>query len=192
MPPASRVGALRPRSGPAVRSASGRRAATAMLAFRLLYDDDAGHQRSMDGTLVVIGAGLGERERIDLAGPGHVCAAREGGRSEALHAVRGGARAPGPGDRLPHRHGVLRRIAGSVVCALEEDVAHGHRANGAAATTTAATVVAARAGAVAGAPDGGGRESGQQPGAGSTHVPSLNGAAPCPRSSTCTPPSCGP
>src|SRR2546430_6101784 len=100
----------------------------------LLDDDPPGHGRPVNRTLVGVGSGIPERDRVAVVGPAHHHAVPEDLRDRAgrLDAVR--ARGiPGPGDAVARRERVHGGVFGFLVGASEEDVAHQDVADRAAA-----------------------------------------------------------
>src|SRR5262245_43016413 len=93
------------------------------------------------------------------------------------------SRAPGvgsgPGDRRPRGNRVRGGIPGAVVSALEEIVADGDGADGAAAMAAVVSVTGVGPGAVAGAGEDQPREGGERPGRDEAHpiLPVVGGAS---------------
>src|SRR5207249_6258443 len=94
-------------------------------ALSLLDYDPPGHGRSVNRTLVGVGSGIPERDRVAVIGPAHHHAVPEDlrGHARRLDGVR--ARGiPAPGDAVACRYRVHSGVLGAVVGTSEEDVAH--------------------------------------------------------------------
>src|SRR2546422_2600745 len=111
-----------------------------LFPYTTLFRSPATHRRAVHRTIVLIGAGGGERDGVRLAVAAHDRTARERGRPERLDAVRDAPRAgPRPGDGAAYRDRVHRRVRAPVVGAEERDgpvVPHRHGPDGTATPAT--------------------------------------------------------
>src|SRR2546422_4345174 len=125
-----------------------------LFPYTTLFRSPATHRRAVHRTIVLIGAGGGERDGVRLSVTAHDRTARERGRPERLDAVCDALGAgPRPGDGAAYRDRIHRRVRAPVVGARERDgsvVPHRHRSDGTAtpaATTTISPGAVASVGA---------------------------------------------